>query len=209
MVRREASKRAGRSLAALCLDLPQEGIGIALHLGDTAATADVNGLPLDSHGNGWPHAAERLTRDRTGLLPAVRTRRRRGRRKGSRRRQTRGRLTGWGRGRTSGRILSSLPVWGQGMAWGRAPTATAATATAAPASTALAAAAGQQRCQRNGQERTHLANECRRPCHDQTLRVGAIRGCLRGARVALFDYLRPARSVCFSSFSFSRTKAVC
>lgn len=152
---REGSKPARGTLAALRFHLTQEGVRITLHLGDATATADVDGLSLHRHGDCWPHAAQRLACDGTGLLSSIKSLRgRRGRRGGIHRGRIAASCKRGGRGIDScgsGPIRSS-----QRIAWCRSSTATAATTAATAAATvvlaAATAAAGEQHERHQGND---------------------------------------------------------
>lgn len=165
---RESLEGAVRRLAAFRLYFPQIAVRIALHLGDTTATADVNGLSLDGHGDGRSHAAQFMTRDRTGFLSSVGALHRR------RRTVRRDRIASACRqcGRDSGGIGASR--YGRRIIGCRPSTAstapTVAATTAAVLAVAATAAANQQheRYQRNNQEPTVGTGEAMQPCHPQT-----------------------------------------
>src|SRR5581483_7678293 len=135
---REDSKPARGTLAALRFHLTQEGVRIALHLGDATATADVDGLPFDAHGDGWSHAAQRLACDGAGFLSSVRTLREKRGRSGLVRCGRIGAIGLWRGQRISGRGTGSGQEGGS-IVWCRASTATAA-ATAATIAAISAAA---------------------------------------------------------------------
>jgi hypothetical protein len=167
---RESSKRAGGTLAALRFHLPQEGVWVTLHLGDAAATADVDGLSLDRYRDGRPHVAQRLARDGTGLLSSVKSLAgQRGRWRAIRR----DRITAIGRRR--GQRIDSRGTGaarcGRRIVRRRPSTATAATAATSAAAIVLAAvatAAAGEHYQGHNQEPSAGAGEAKRPCHHRT-----------------------------------------
>ena len=196
---REDSKRALGTLDAFRFHLAQEGVRVTLHLGNAAATADVDGLPLHRHGDSWPHAAQRLARDGAGLLSSVkRLRGERGRR-GSIRRLRIATIC-WRRGREIGGVCGLVRHSGRMDRHHPSTAATTATATATTASAAaVTAATGEQdeRHQGSDHEPTAWADEAKRPCHPRTSLSGRYMVAV-GLRVALRSYYRQSKYVSFN-----------
>ena len=189
---RESSRCAARQLPALRFHLAQVAVRVTLHLGDATATADIDGLSLDGHGDGRPHAAQVMTADRTGFLSSVKFLRgecgrrrsiRRGRIAAIRRRRRQGIDSRGTRSNRCGERISGL----------RPSTATAASAATAAATVALAATAtataSEKYKRRKGNDREPSAGaaEAKRPCHPRTSLSGryVVAVWLRGSRFAV------------------------